>query len=397
MKAKNLVIKSGLNLAFILFVCSLALAEEDFKAVEAEKIPEILRTISEQSKQNFEKIHTWQGELESSRRFIDKGEQAKKTFEIMTDAVGSTPNEVAEFTSSRIIFKCDLDKGISYSKRSREEPTRYFDTTDGRDLGTKSTVSCSSQIVNNEYQISTRPVRLNMNEEIIKREAVKEKIDGDKAPCETCEGLQSAYLPTYVFDIRNQVWHLYPIIAGKIEEKGEYIFDGLTPKVEQRTVSGDLQYRVHMPLRLNSFGIKYLWRIKTFSANTGYNMISLEMITADGGKLMQQENIEYQKINDVYVPVKRMKNTYDYSRDFSLRSQEEQVFKNVRINEPIPDETFTYKNLGLKDGDTFVDKIEDKEYKYKEAKLVEIEKKDEVEKKEQTTSGDTKSTAVTGN
>ena len=51
------------------------------------------------------------------------------------------------------------------------------------------------------------------------------------------------------------------------------------------------------------------------------------------------------------------------------------TFKNHLVNDPIPEETFTYKNLGLKDGDKFIDKIKNKEYKYKAGKLVEVEKK----------------------
>jgi hypothetical protein len=85
---------------------------------------------------------------------------------------------------------------------------------------------------------------------------------------------------------------------------------------------------------------------------------------------MTKKSFEYQKVNGVYVPIRDTEDTYDYSRDFSLRSHEEDVFKNVRINDSIPAETFTYKNLGLKDGDEFIDRIASKEYKYQDANLV---------------------------
>jgi hypothetical protein len=370
MDMKDSVIKLSVSIVLVLLVSSLALAEEAFRPVEPEKIPGILMTISNQTKANFEKIHTWQGELETSSYFIDKGKQAKETFETMTDAAGPCPNEVVELTGSKIIFKCDLDKGLSHSKRSREKPTRYFDPADNRDLGTKSTTTCSSHIMTNEYQISSNPNAW-MNGKIIERKAIKEKSDKD---CSSGQGLQPAYLPRYLFDIDSQVWHIYPHIAETMEEKGEYLVDGLAPKVEQRTVSGDVQYRVYNPYRINSFGIDNFWKIHTFSANSGYNIISLKMITAKDGKLMQQENIEYQKINGVYVPVRRTEDSYDF-RDFNLRSHTETAFKNVRINEDIPAETFTYKNLGLKDGDKFIDKILDKEYTYQDQNLIEVTKK----------------------
>jgi len=367
MDMKDSVTKLSVSVAFILLASTLALAEEAFNAVESEKIPGILRTISNQSKQNFEKIHTWQGELGVSRHSVDRGENAKETFETLTDAVGPRPNEVDELTSSRIIFKCDLDKGLSYSKVSRETPTRYFDAADGRDLGTKSETRCESRIVTDEYRLSAEP-STRWKGEVVERKATKEKIDKDDL---SSKRLQPAYLSKYIFDIESQVWHIYPRIAEIIEEKGEYVIDGLAPKVEQRTISGDLQYRIRLPFKLNRFDINNVWVTKIFSADAGYNMISSERTSADGGKLMQQESMEYEKINDVCVPIRRTKDTYDF-RDFTLRVHEENVFKNVRINEAIPSETFTYKNLGLESGDKFVDKIAGKEYKYQDANLVPI-------------------------
>jgi len=373
MDLKILAIKLSVNIVQIFLTCSLAAGQsEDFQLVELEKIPGILRTISNQSKQNFEKISSWQGELEFSGCFIDKGEQAKKTFETMTDAAGPCPSEVAEFTTTKIIFKCDLKKGLFYSKSAREEPSRYFDPADNRDLGTKSTASSSSHIVNNEFRISTEPVRL-WKGKVIERKAIKEKTDVDGS---SCKESQPAYLPEYLFDVDYQAWNTYPSIAETIEKKGEYAVDEFTLKVEQRTLAGDLQYRIHRPYRLNSFGIKNFWMVQTFSTQAGYNMISWKMITADGGKLMQQESIEYQNINDVYVPIRSTKNSYDY-RDFTLRSTIEGVFRNVRINEAISAETFTYKNLGLEDGDIIEDRIINKKFIYQKGELAETTKDDQ--------------------
>jgi len=348
MNVKNLVTKLSVSVAFILLACSLAIGQsETFQVVESEKIPDILRTISNQSKQNFEKIHTWQGEIYLS------------------------PNEVADVNSSRIIFKCDLDKELSYSKVRRKTLMHYCDLT-GKVLETKSGISLSSHIATNEYRISVEP-STSWKGEVIERKAIKEKIDGDEPPCENCKGLQPAYLPRYIFDIESPVWVRYPRLVEIIEEKGEHIVDGLTLRVEQRTLSGDVQYRVHEPFSMNVFDINNVWVVKTFSANASYNMISSKMTSAEG-QLMQQKSLEYQKVDGVYVPIRGTEDTFDY-RDFSLRVHKEQVFKNVRINGVIPAETFTYKNLGLKDGDKFIDKIQDKEYTYQDGKLVEEAKK----------------------
>jgi hypothetical protein len=361
---KDLITKISICAALIFQMCGFATAQgEAFQVVETEKIPGILRSISKQTKENFEKIHTWQGELDCSRYYVLKGGIAKETFETSTDANGSCPDEVAEITESIIVFKCDLNKGLLYVKRSREAPSRYINPATNKDLGTKSLPSSESEIITNEYQYIAQPSAYNRNDEVARRKAIKTKIDGP-----LYKGRQPNYLPRYVFDIDDQVWERYPEYAKIFEEKGEYVFFGLAMKAEKRTLSGDLQYRIHEPFLMNAFNIRG-WLINTYSEKAGYNIIDSERITADG-KLMWRKRTEYQKVNGVYVPIRDTEDTYDYNRDFSLKIHEEGVFKDIFINDAISEEIFTYKNLGLKNGDKFIDKIAGKEYKYQDANLV---------------------------
>ena len=360
---KNLITRISLCVALIFSACGFATAQDEvFQAVETERIPGILRSISKQTKGNFERIHTWQGELVRSMYFVDKGDMAKETFETLTDGNGLCPNEVVEITENRIIFKCDLEKELLYVKRSREAPSSYIDPATNKDLGTRSLPSSSSEIITNEYRYNAQPSAYR-NDKVVQRKGVKTKIDGP-----LYAGRQPNYLPSYIFDIDSQVWERYPDYAKILEEKGEYVFFGLAMKAEQRTLSGDLQYRIHEPFYMNAFNIKG-WLINTYSKKAGFNIIDSERIT-DDGKLMLRKSTEYQKVNGVYVPTRDTEDTYDYNRDFSLKIHEEGVFKNIFINNAIPEETFIYKNLGLKDGDTFVDKIAAKEYKVEDDNLV---------------------------
>ncbi|MFA5659236.1 MAG: hypothetical protein WC900_08120 [Oscillospiraceae bacterium] len=361
--------KISLCTVLIFSACCFATEQDEkFQAVETERIPGILRNISKQTNENFEQIKTRQGELFYSTYFVHKGTLTKRVFERETDANGPCPDKVAQITESRIISNCDLDKELLYVKRSRETPSRYIDPATNKDLGTKSLPSSSSEIITNEYRYVAQPSGY-LNDKVAQRKAVKTKIDQPSY----AGGRQPDYLPRYIFDIDSQVWWRYPDYANIIEEKGEYVFMGLAMKAEQRTLSGDLQYRVYEPFYMNAFNIKG-WLINTFSEKAGYNIIDSKRITEDG-KLMARESTEYQKINGVYVPIKSTEKQFDYTGDFSLQSQQEETFKNVRINEPIPEGTFTAENLGLQEGDEFIDKVEDKEFKYRNDKLVEISEK----------------------
>jgi len=77
----------------------------------------------------------------------------------------------------------------------------------------------------------------------------------------------------------------------------------------------------------------------------------------------------------VYVP-KTIHYMIFLSSDGKIRFDSQITFTKSVLNAPIPTETFEYTNLGLKDGDIFLDEILDKEYRYEAAtkKLIPVEK-----------------------
>ncbi len=346
MNRKNFILKINLDIVFILLACNLAVGQSDtFEAVAPEKIPDILKTIAVKTKENFERIHTWQGEIEFSR------------------------------SDRTINFRCDLSKDQFYSSGCGETQFGYTDSAD-KNVGPKSSFMCYSHILTNEYYISSGPSAWKKGtEEVTHRSATKQKVEKKDPSCVTCNDY-IVYDPRNLFDFLSPPWKSYSKLAKTIEEKGkfinekgEYVNDGYVLKIEQGNLSGDIQYRISVPSRINLQGYSgIIWIIRTFSANAGYNMISYQAKRVDG-PLVQQKNLEYQKINDVFIPTKYIYETFDYNNS-SLQNREEEVFKNIKINEDIPAETFTYKNLGLKDGDKYIDKIEKKEYKYENKKLV---------------------------
>ena len=50
-----------------------------------------------------------------------------------------------------------------------------------------------------------------------------------------------------------------------------------------------------------------------------------------------------------------------------IASGRECCFTNLQLNQDVPEETFSYTNLGLEEGDMFSDKIKNKEYRYEVA------------------------------
>jgi hypothetical protein len=367
---KDLVTKLSLNTIVVIFLCGLAMGQtETFQPVAPEKIAEILNTISTRVHQNFLQIDSWEGDAEVSRYEICKGEQARDIFEKQTAALGDPPDRIAKLTQSTTTFRSDLRKGMFYSKPSRKIPSVYMDPADGRDLGTKSVPWYTISILTPDYYIQSTPNRIR-DGHVVQRRAVKEKVDKD---CTSCQQ-PSVFDPRDLFDARSPVWLNYPHILERIRQKGEYVVDGHTLKVEQRIVPTGLEYRIHQPAKIGSDGENInIWLIKTFSSNAAYNMIHSEM-TRVNGEPIRRHTFKYQLIEGIYVPSNTTEENFDFE-DGSLIYQNTKVYKNIRLNHSIPEETFTYKNLGFENGDMLIDKINDKEHTYQDGNLVEVEKK----------------------
>ena len=365
--------------AFILFI-SLSLLDVEasdantaskFGPVDPNQIPQILNMISTQVRDNYERIKTWQGERDVVMDYIDEGSAAEKTFKTHTDGVGEIPNIVKRRVECITQFAVDIERNFLYVSNYWEKPAQYTDLESGRDLGSKSAPDFKKSIVTPEYYIHCRPNTMS-DGSIINRKAVKEALP----ECPTCDG-PSVFDPRELFGLPLQpVWVTFPRMIKVINERGEYSIDAYALKVEERKDGGITEYRIQKPGKLSLEPGKlssdnYLFKTRTFSSTKGFNVI-LEKMTHPDGKLIYRSTLDYELINGVYLVSRTTRQTYN-PRTGTLTYRKECTFKNQKVNKPIPEGTFTYKNLGLQDGDRFIDKVLDKEYVYQNGVLAEVE------------------------
>ena len=108
-----------------------------------------------------------------------------------------------------------------------------------------------------------------------------------------------------------------------------------------------------------------------FSSEAGYNMTKLQILGPDY-KVYANVNCEYYVLNGIYIP-KRIETQQFNLGNGVVRHKEQYILKNQQLNQSLDKNTFTYKNLGLKNGDKFIDKILQKEYTYQDGNLIQIE------------------------
>ena len=149
--------------------------------------------------------------------------------------------------------------------------------------------------------------------------------------------------------------------------------DGGLQKLEERIKDSIIEYRITISTRLtlNSDDPNHIFLSYVFSSDKGFNMVYEEstLHNPKGERLDQKRIWDYDLIDGIYVLAKTNVQNYSWNTG-NLTYENTEIYSNAKINKPVSSEIFNYKNLGLKNGDKFIDKIEGKEYKYKDANLI---------------------------
>lgn len=332
----------------------------EFSAISPNNIPDILTMISEKTHSNYERIKTWQGEIDITVYAIYEGPAAKRILENKRSCAGKNAEVVREHRRSTIEFVADCNENFFYAKKCRLNPRQYIDVETGKILCIRSVPWHNISIGTPEYQIHCIPDG-KRGDFITSRMAVK------KAPQESCASCGSD-----VFDPRSFLipgwtfWETFPRVLQYIKEHGEFSVDGHSLKVEERTDGTITKYRVQLPGKVSPE--QYLFITMIFSGEKGFNITSLETTRSDG-KLFQKMTWDYDLVDGVYLPNKTTKQDFT-GENAKLTYDKNSFFKNSQINHPIPAEKFTYKNLGLENGDKFIDKTLGKDYTYQDGILI---------------------------
>jgi len=339
-------------------------ATGEFQPVDSNRIPEILNMISTTMRTNYNRIKTWRGEVHLSIDRIHRGATAQEIFKKNTQGKGKIPGIVLKHVEPTIEFSLNAEKDLLFVNHNSEKPPQYIDFQTGRDLGAKWMPDHSRAIVTPEYYLRSRP---NTTREgvVLSRKAVK-------ANREKRRPTPSIYEPRDSFGARRSIWQTFHRVLQHISEHGELNVDGYRLKVEEQKDGDITRYLVQQPVKIQQE--TYFFLKMVFCSENGLNVVSYE-VTDQNGKVSRRLTWEYELVSGVYLPKKTTEERFEPANG-ELSYREESTFRTLQINEVIPPVTFTYKNLGMKNGDKFIDKIGGKEYKYQDEQLIEVEKND---------------------
>jgi len=252
-----------------------------------------------------------------------------------------------------------------------QTPRRTYMNMDTNEIcGTLRFPSNTTIIVRPDFSIRVRPSRYKMDGTVVAYKAWKFSTEGKEA---ASRGLGFNEDPRDFFKLFGPTWSWFSGFKGQIalcdsDPKLKMVRDAIV--FEQSEDEDGLEYYIRSPFLDHN-----LDHIESFSEiiaplKTGFNPTLIRSLRAPELTLSRQIDVEYTDLKGVYLPSKV--HYVDYDKDGNITMEKRYTFKDMKINESIPESTFSEYNIGLLEGDRMVDKINNKTFVYKKGTLVDI-------------------------
>ncbi|MDD5134223.1 MAG: hypothetical protein PHP01_02275 [Phycisphaerae bacterium] len=352
--------------------------------VSQDNFAEILTMINSRIEKNYNKIKTWQGKVTTVYdSVINEGDGRRKLYEKIVDK--ALPNKIIDHVELTREFVVDVNKEFLYDSIYPDAQQEIIDDQAGEKLPLKKYVQIASgkNVLTPNYQLNCRDIK-NQDGVVIRHDVIKQLRSPGGTTCQ--DNLNTVFDPM-------ETMRVFGDITGKssaplggtfakylafFNEKGGHNIDGhSTITIEECNVGDIKKYRITLLIlsKDDSGSTVYVSSILTCSSERDFNIDSF-LATYNNGKMVESKTWDYGLIGGIFLPKRKTQQKFDYHTG-DLTNQSTISFIDQKVNNSISNEVFTYKNLGLKNGDKFIDKAENKEYHYKEAtKTLELINKD---------------------
>jgi len=323
-------------------------------------------------KSNYEAIATWQGELIVQEDDYYYGDKCRR-IPILPGEPAAASKSIRRSVTGLVNFALDTYNDKLYTEFI---PTVEYKALDlNRDVAVNEKYSRIISIVTPEEYLSYQVDHVYA----YRRENVLNgKVQGRAAfrlPLEKAKGQQWGHIRDprrYFFESNRTMWDFLYTLRDTVAGKTDIPKDKAPQISMAREDLGDSHAKLHVKGGFHaspncpSYDLEFLNITITLDSRVGLNMVRREVMDRSG-RTLQTLDINYEEIGHVYLPK---------TVHFVIFTGEQKLFdsritfsKSI-INELIPEETFTYRNLGLKDGEQLCDKTRDLDYLYQNGELL---------------------------
>jgi len=329
-------------------------------------------------KANYEKISTWQGELNIQEDDYLYGGKWGPLLQIDPNDPVFHSNSIRRSVSDSEKFAVDVRNNKLYTECGMPNVKSKALDLD-RDFVKEGRYSPAISIVTSDEYLSYEPnIRYGYETIINGKGAGRAAV---RWAAEKARKNQWAHVRDprryFLADNKKAVWEELLLLRNLITNPSpDDIPPGKAPQISIATEDMGDHTKTHIKAGFHGSSDctncedAFVYIIITLDSSVELNMVRRE-VTDKAGKTLQTLDITYEKIGHIYVP-KTIHFVIFGKPDLKKHFDSWITFKKSILNAPIPAETFNYRNLGLKDDDRLIDKIEGKEYRYEDAALVPI-------------------------
>jgi hypothetical protein len=354
MKSENITL---LIISLLLFTSFADGEPNDFKPVSSNDVNYVLNMLAAHIQDNYDRINTWEGEIEYTYHKWYRDNSAEIEFRDHVQSNEQAPGEFEKTANGKKGFVIDSKKdniSIHYIPIGQMS---LLDTKTNRSFESDADRREETVIVTPNYLMECGPYRYDYKgnkKELVQRIGIKRPVPSN--PMMTWEEdprvtLKSRGLPIWI--------QLESLIKKGLKQGGFSI------KLEKRADNGFVEYRLEEPVVAdgNAFGLMRM----IFPGNKGFIITEYEY-TDTNGNIQAKQTIDFTLIDGIYLP--SLRHTLQYDENGRIQTDKTEIFKNIRVNKTIPEDSFTYENAGLKNGDFVKDEITNKKYEYRDANLI---------------------------
>lgn len=331
---------------------------QDVPPLAGEDKLDAIETLASRIKTNYQSIRTWQGAYQFEEKKYVPAEQVPADLQ---KAGGGTP--AWQVATGIVRFAIDLERDSLFTFYEQTSDPLYVSIVTEKPFGASRDRSSWQSVLIPEHWLNLK-TRGHWGQFPDHPEIAGLPLTGDRVVMrEPAAESHRHVMMGIVFDPRDLFSNGSHIVWKELEATASAIRGERAAAEKQWVMENNIVFREQTAgaptfLITERFATDedtdHLMTRSTFDSRFGLNPVEYSLSRGDG--IRQRRAWEYEKKDGVYLPIKFVFDLYD-AQTGQLRFSRTLTMQESILNEPIPPETFTIKQFGLKQGDRYLDKI----------------------------------------
>jgi len=331
----------------VLCFCNAPLSRGDL--ILEDEMPTLLTMLTQQNKQTWNALQTWNGTLQVQDLERFHGPRARTFMQTHAPDLTTHPSDIEIRTDAIVTFARDFRHDQLYT-HFQAHNVEAVALDSGQPLGLEFHPFDQCSIVTPDRFLHFQP---NLNHAGAMASDRPARPTAFESARQEAEGQEWGAIvdPQTLFGYPRPAWQELEMIATALRQAGHLKDSDYALTVSRNSEDDGLEYKVTLPGTIRP-GV-YRFQEMTFAANAGFN-ITRFLIRDSENNVRQQIEWQYTEQDGILLPSQVRYQSFN-AEDQLLVFQRTLTLLESQVNIVIPPQTFSVQNLGLRDGDRFLD------------------------------------------